>query len=160
MTNRRSSLFACILALAVIAVACGDDGPTSPEGGGFQGTWQGTWERTSCSETGSAVGNACSQTPTTGALRLTLSQSGSNVEGNVEFGQVIIPASGSVNSGTLRLNGSTNVLGANFNLSNWSTTRNGNAMSGSFTMTIVPDNPGIGSQTVVISLQNVTRASS
>ncbi|HVG55699.1 MAG TPA: hypothetical protein VM846_14780 [Vicinamibacterales bacterium] len=159
MTSRRSTLFVCIFALTLIAVACGDDGPTSPDGASFQGTWQGTWQRTSCSETGSAVGNACNQTPDTGALRLTLSQSGSNVEGSVEFGQVIIPASGPVNNGTLRLAGSANLFGATWRLTNWSTTRSGNAMSGSFTMTIVPDNSGIGSQTVVISLQNVTRAS-
>jgi hypothetical protein len=159
MMSRNHVLAAGALACSLMAAACGGS-PTSPEEGGdnFTGTWQGSWQRTSCSETGGAVGVACSQTPTSGALRLTLTQTGSSVSGNVEVASFIIASSGSVNAGgTLTLTGSAHLQSATETISNWSTTRNGTSMNGSFTLAIVADNQAFGSQTLVLTLQNVTR---
>ena len=143
-----------------IAVACGGGSPTAPDATDFQGVWEGTWQRTSCSETGGAIGIACNQTPTSGALRLTLSQTGSQVQGNVEVASFIIQSSGSVSgNGTLTLTGSAHLENATETLSNWSTTRSGNSLNGGFTLTIVADNPAFGSQTLQLALQNVTKTS-
>jgi hypothetical protein len=148
------------LVFSLIIVACGG-GPTAPgPGSDFQGTWEGQWQRTSCSESGGAVGVACNVTPTSGALRLTLTQTGSSVQGNVEVASFIISASGSSNAnGSLTLAGSAHLQSATQTLSNWNTTRSGNSMSGAFTLTIVADNQALGSQVVVLSLQNVTKTS-
>lgn len=160
MTSRNHLLAAGALAFGLIAAACGG-GPTSPDEGdtvNFTGTWQGNWLRTSCAETGGAVGVACNQTPTSGVLRLTFTQSGTTVSGNVEVASFVIPGSGSVNaSGTLTFTGSAHLQSATETISNWSTTRSGTSMNGSFTLAIVADNPAFGSQTLVLTLQNVTR---
>ena len=157
------NLFVAVAALTVslIAAACGGGSPTGPDGGAdFSGVWQGTWQRTSCTETGGAVGTACNLTPTSGALRLTLTQTGIAVAGNVEVASFLIPASGSVSAnGTLNLTGSAHLQSATETLSNWSTTRSGTTMSGSFTLSIVADNPAFGAQTLVLTLQNVTKTS-
>ena len=142
--------------------ACGGSGsPTAPsDTADFQGVWQGTWQQTSCTETGGAQGVACNQTPTSGALRLTLTQTGTQVQGTVEVATFLIPAAGSVsNSGALSLTGQAHLQSATETLSNWSTTRSGTSMSGSFTLTIVADNPAFGSQILVLTLQNVTKTS-
>ena len=160
MSSRNHLLAAGALAFGLLAAACGG-GPTSPESeesGGFTGIWQGNWQRTSCTETGGAVGVACGQTPTSGVLRLTFTQSGSSVSGNVEVASFVIPGSGSVNgSGTLTFTGSAHLQNATETISNWSTTRSGTSMNGSFTLAIVADNTAFGTQTVVLMLQNVTR---
>lgn len=148
------------LVLSLVAVACGGGSPTAPDATDFQGVWEGTWQRTSCSETGGAFGVACDRTPTSGALRLTLSQTGSQVQGNVEVASFIIQSSGSVSgNGTLTLTGSAHLDNATETLSNWSTTRSGNSMNGGFTLTIVADNAAFGSQTLQLALQNVTKTS-
>jgi hypothetical protein len=161
MTNR-NHLAIGALALTLAAAACGG-GPTSPEegeSGPFTGIWQGNWQRTSCTETGGAVGVACNQTPTSGVLRLTFTQNGSSVSGNVEVASFVIEGSGSVNgSGTLTFSGSAHLQNATETISNWSTTRSGTSMNGSFTLAIVADNAAFGSQTVVLTLQNVTKLS-
>lgn len=163
MISRNHLLVAGALAFSLGAAACGGGSPTSPGPDGtvdFTGTWQGNWQRTSCSETGGAVGVACSQTPTSGVLRLTLTQTGSSVAGNVEVASFVIPASGSVSAnGTLNLTGSAHLQSATETLSNWSTTRSGNSMNGAFTLSIVADNQAFGSQTLVLTLQNVTKPS-
>ena len=148
----------------LVAAGCGGS-PTEPSGGqNFQGVWQGSWQRTSCTETGGAIGSACSQTPSSGSLRLTLTQTGNNVQGNVEFGSLIIASSGSVNgSGSLSLAGQARLSQGSapgtFTLSNWSTSRSGNSMNGNFTLTFVADNTAFGSQIVQVALQNVTTSS-
>ena len=149
-----------LFALILLAVGCGGS-PTAPSNTvDFQGVWQGNWQRTSCSETGGAQGQACSQTPSSGSLRLTLTQTGTAVQGSVEVASFFIPASGSVNSsGTLALTGQAHLQSGTETLSNWSTTRGGSTMSGGFTLTIVADNPAFGSQTLQLTLQNVTRTS-
>ena len=99
-------------------------------------------------------------TPSSGAVRLTLTQTGSSVQGNVEVASFIIAASGSVNAnGSLTLTGSAHLQNATQTLSNWNTTRSGGSMSGAFTLTIVADNQALGSQVVVLTLQNVTKTS-
>jgi len=149
--------------MAMLAVtACGSDfgSPSNPSNTvDFQGVWQGNWQRTSCSETGAAQGVGCSQLPSSGALRLTLTQSGSSVQGSVEVASFFIPASGSVNSsGTLSLTGQAHLQNATESLSNWSTTRSGTSMNGNFTLTIVADSP-TASQIMQLTLQNVTKTS-
>lgn len=152
----RIALFAFTVAVA----ACGDGGPVSPGSGtNFQGVWDGTWQRTSCSETGGAVGVACNTTPTTGGIRVSLSQSGTEVQGTVEFATFVVPATGTVSGGTLSLSGQAHQQGGTGTISNWSTTRSANAMNGGFTFSIVADIPAFGSQTVSVTLQNVTKTS-
>jgi hypothetical protein len=151
-----------ILAAILTATACGGSrSPTAPSNTvDFQGVWQGNWQRTSCTETGGAQGVACNQTPTSGALRLTLTQTGTDVQGTVEVASFFIPATGSVNnSGALSLTGQAHLQSATETLSNWSTTRSGTAMNGGFTLTIVADNPAFGSQILQLTLQNVTKTS-
>jgi hypothetical protein len=140
--------------------ACGGGGsPTAPSNTvDFQGVWQGTWQKASCTDT--VQGQACSATPQSGALRLTLTQTGTEVQGTVEVASFFIPASGSVSTGgALSLTGQAHLQSATETLSNWSTTRGGTAMNGGFTLTIVADNPAFGSQIVQLTLQNVTKTS-
>jgi hypothetical protein len=168
MHNRIPALLLVVVAL-LAASACGGGSPTAPSNTvDFQGVWQGNWQRTSCTETGGAQGNACNQTPSSGALRLTLTQSGTEVQGTVEVISFVVPASGSVsNAGVLSLNGtsrSTVIVNgvaesASGTLANWSTTRSGSTLNGSFTLTIVADNPAFGSQIVQLTLQSVTKTS-
>jgi hypothetical protein len=159
MRRQLSAQLALLLAVMTVA-ACGGS-PTAPSNTiDFQGVWQGTWQRASCTETGGAQGVACSQTPTSGALRLTLTQTGTAVQGTVEVASFLIQATGSVNdSGALSLTGQTHVQNATETLSNWSTTRDGTTMNGGFTLTIVADNPAFGSQIVQLTLQNVSKTS-
>ena len=147
--------------VAMITVAACSGTPTAPSNTvDFQGVWQGTWQRASCTETGGAQGVGCSQTPTSGALRLTLTQTGTDVQGSVEVASSFIPATGAVNtSGALTLMGQAHVQSGAEALSNWSTTRSGNSMNGGFTLTIVADNPAFGSEIVQVTLQNVTKTS-
>ena len=151
-----------MVAAMVTVAACGGGGsPTGPSNTvDFQGVWQGNWQRTSCSETGGAQGVACSQTPQSGALRLTLTQSGPDVQGSVEVASFFIPASGTVSAGgSLTLTGQAHLQSATETLSNWNTTRSGTTMNGSFTLTIVADNPAFGSQIIQFALQNVAKTS-
>ena len=148
-----------VLTLLLTAACGGDGGPVSPGSGTtFQGQWDGTWQRTSCSETGGAQGVACGLTPTSGGLRVTLSQSGSEVQGTLEFSAFVVPVTGTVTSGTLSLSGQAHQQGATGRITSWSTTRSGNTMNGGFTFSIVADNPAFGSATVVVTLLNVTRS--
>ena len=158
---RRHFLVQLTILAAVMALAACGSSPTAPSNTvEFQGVWQGTWQRTSCTETGGAQGVACNQTPTSGALRLTLTQTGTAVQGTVEVASFFIPATGSVNnSGALSLTGQAHLQSATETLSNWSTTRSGTSMSGSFTLTIVADNSAFGSQILQLTLQNVTKTS-
>ncbi len=159
MISRMHLLVSGALAFALAAAACGGSGTTTgPDNSNFSGTWLGNWLRTSCTETGGAIGVTCNQTPTSGAMRLTFTQSGSSVSGNVELASFVIPGSGTVDANrTLTFTGTAHLQEATQTISNWSTTRSGSSMSGSFTVGIVADNPALGSQTLVLTLQNVTR---
>lgn len=160
---RRPLLRLTLFAAMAAVTACGGGGSSvvGPSNTvDFQGVWQGNWQRTSCTETGGAQGVACNQTPSSGAVRITLAQSGVEVSGSVEVASFFIPASGTVSSGgTLTLTGQAHLQNATETLSNWSTTRSGTSMNGGFTLTIVADNPAFGSQIVQFALQNVTKTS-
>jgi hypothetical protein len=157
-----------VLAIALIAstlslASCGGGSPAAPapSATSFQGVWEGSWTRTGCSETGGAVGQACNQTPQSGALRLTFTQADNTVQGNVEFGSFVIPATGTVSGSNLTVSGQTHLPqpNATATVSNWSTTRTGNSMTGTFTFRLVADDPAFGSQTLQLALQNVTKSS-
>ena len=144
-----------LFALFLVTAACGGGSPAAPSNTvDFQGVWQGTWLKASCS------GTACDVVPPSGGLRLTLTQTGTEVQGSVEWASFVIPASGSVNAGgALSLSGQAHLQGGTETISSWSTTRSGTTMNGGFTITVVPDNPSIGSQTVQLTLQNVVKTS-
>ena len=153
MRRQLSTQLAILVAVMTVA-ACGGS-PTAPSNMiDVQGVWEGTWQRTSC------TGSACEVVPVSGGLRVTLTQTGNEVQGSVEWASFFIPASGSVSAdGVLSLTGQAHLQGGTETVSNWSTTRSGNTMNGGFTVTVVPDNPGIGSQVVQLTLQNVTKTS-
>jgi hypothetical protein len=88
-----------------------------------------------------------------------LSQSGSEVQGTLEFAVFLVPVTGTVNNGTLSLSGQAHQQQATGRITSWSTTRSGNSMNGSFTFSITADNPADGSATVAATLQNVTKTS-
>ena len=141
--------------LVLVVVACGGS-PTGPDSDlpNYQGVRQGTWVKTSC--TGAAFDVAYPS----GALRLTLTQSGNTVQGIVEIDALPIPVAGSVNSdGALSLTGSVNQGAATVRVGNWNTIRSGDSLTGAFALTLVPNDPQIGSQTVGVTLQNVNKTS-
>lgn len=148
-----------LVAMMTVAACAGSGSPTAPSNTvDFQGVWQGNWQKASCTDT--VQGQACSATPQSGALRLTLTQTGTEVQGTVEVASFFIPATGSVNnSGALSLTGQAHLQSATETLSNWSTTRSGSSMNGGFTLTIVADNSAFGTETVQLTLQNVTKTS-
>ena len=90
---------------------------------------------------------------------MSLTQSGNEVQGTVEFSSFVVPATGTVSGGTLSLSGQARQQGGTGTITNWNTTHGGNTMSGGFTFSIVADNPAFGSQTVSVTLQNVTKTS-
>ena len=90
---------------------------------------------------------------------MTLSQSGTEVQGTLEFATFVVPVTGTVNGGTLALSGQSHQQTATGRITSWSTTRSGNTMNGSFSFSIVADNPAFGSSTVAVALQNVTKTS-
>ena len=146
-------LLLVLLVLFGPLAACGGS-PTGPSSG-VQGVWSGSWARTSCTETASA--GLCGLTPQSGSLRLTLTQSGTSVSGTLDVNLFTMPVTGSVGSdGALTLSGQTRAQGVTVVLTTWSTTRNGTAMSGSFSVNISPDETSLGRQTVQANLQNVT----
>ena len=151
----RNLLVQLIGAASIVVAACGGS-PTGPDSDlpNYQGVWQGAWVQSSC------TGAACDVAYPSGALRLTLTQSGATVQGIVEIDALPIPAAGSVNSdGALSLTGSVNQGAATIRVGNWSTIRSGDRLTGTFALTLVPTEPQIGSQTVGVTLQNVTKTS-
>jgi hypothetical protein len=148
-----------VAVFAALAISCGDDAPTSPSGSAvsFAGEWTGSWLRQSCSETAGTITVGCSGLPTSEALRATLTQSGTQVQGRVEVGAFLVTVSGSVGSdGSLSLTGEGRILTTAFRLSNWRTTRSDGTMAGSFTFAFVPDDPTFATITFTAGLQNVT----
>jgi hypothetical protein len=146
--------------LATLTICCGDDSPTAPTGSvvDFGGVWSGTWLRQSCSETAGTVTVGCAGLPTSEALRVTLTQTGDQVQGRVDVGVFLVTVTGTVGSDSvLRLTGEGRILTTAFRLSNWQTTQSGGTMTGSFTFAFVPDDPTFATITFTASLQNVTR---
>ena len=90
---------------------------------------------------------------------MSLTQSGTEVQGTLEFATFVVPATGTVSGGTLTLSGQSRQQSATGTITNWSTTQSGTTMNGGFTFSIVADNPAFGSQTLSVTLQNVTKTS-
>lgn len=157
---------AWIALLAVLLLfGCADGGqsptPTAPTQRirSYQGVWQGAWLRQSCSENG-ASGAACASLPTTGSLRLTISQAGANVTGTLELGSYVVAVSGVVGvDGALSLAGQGNAGGVTVSVTNWRTSAAATSMGGTFTYSLVTPGFQFGSATVNAGLQNVTKTS-
>jgi hypothetical protein len=164
MIGARTVKVAVVLAtLALAGCGGGGGGPTSPSPSAtdVQGVWEGTWVKSGCSETGGASGSACNATPQSGGFRVTLTQTDSAVQGSVEVGAFLVPATGSVSGNNVTLTGQSHRTvdgqGVTGSLQNWTTARSGNGMSGSFTLRIVWDDPSFGTQTLQLTLQNVNK---
>jgi hypothetical protein len=150
---------ALLLVLVLSTAACGGSDNGSPTGpspfvANFGGVWVGTWQRQGCTETGGAVG-ACSALPTSGGLRLSLTQAGSDVQGTVEIGTVVTNVTGTITSNTLSLTGNGRFESFAVTVSNWSTRVSGATMSGTFSFTLIPDDTSGGTVIIQASLQNV-----
>ena len=102
---------------------------------------------------------ACAALPNTGGLRLTLTQTGSSVEGTAEVGTFQLPVSGPVTSGALVLTGQGRLLAFTLNIFDWSSTISGTAMTGAFSFRLVPDDPSGGTATMRAVLQDVVKTS-
>lgn len=156
-----------IVVLGIMAASCGSS-PTSPSTSSttttttptpnFQGVWSGNWSRSTCSETGSAVGQFCSGL-TGGTLKLTLTQSGTAAQGTLLLGSIQYSVSGPIGStGTLTLTGSASALGGTQSLSAWQSQISGTSLNGTFTYIILsPGGSAAGSATVTGSLQGVIK---
>lgn len=154
-----------LLALA-LGTWSGCNSPTTPSPAqipNIQGQWRGTYVVQSCSETGSSIGVACRTLGSgSGGLTLTLTQSGTSVQGTLGIGAINVQVSGSVDAnGVLTLAGQGTVTtGTTINLNTWRTSASGSAMSGTFTFTVLAGPPAVsqvGSVTVGAALQGVTK---
>ena len=80
-----------------------------------------------------------------GPLRLTLTQNGFSAHGTLELGGIQIGVSGFIGTDqTLRMTGEGSQVASTFTLSDWQTSRNVDTLSGSFALTVTPDNKFIG----------------
>ena len=142
---RRSLALILVASTAMLVTSCsGGDGPTTaptPPVPNYQGQWTGDYSITGCSGTGVfAVSPAFCDTFRVGTvlpLTLTLTQSGSQVTGTANFGNIVMPVSGPVASdGRLLLNGTMTLVqgSANLNtsLQNWGTALSGTSMNGNW----------------------------
>jgi hypothetical protein len=145
--------------IAVVMVACGSESPGAPTPTvSVQGVWSGTWNRQACSETGAAVGVGCNALPTSGGLRITLTQSTTAVQGALEIGIVQVSVSGTIaTAGALTLAGSGRLQAATVNVSDWSTVAAGTVMTGAFSYIVVSDDASVGTVTVRAELRGVTK---
>lgn len=124
----------------------------------FQGQWSGVWTRQSCSEQGAAFGTFCSALAGSNPLRLTLTQSGSSVQGTLELGQLLSAVSGPISSsGALSLSGSGNSVLGTVNVTNWQTSIVSNTLQGSFNFSVLAPLTVGGSVSILAALQGVVR---
>jgi hypothetical protein len=142
---RRSLALMLVVGAAMLVTSCsGGDGPTTaptPPVPNYQGQWTGDYSITGCSGSGVfAVPPAFCDTFRVGTilpLTLTLTQSGSQVTGTANFGNITMPVSGPVASdGRLLLNGSAVIVqgeaNLNTSLQNWGTAISGTSMNGNW----------------------------
>jgi len=132
------------VALVSIAAGCGDDSssPTpapTPVIPNVQGQWTGEYQIASCNNTGVfATSPPFCNTFNVGSVwpvRLTLTQTGTQLSGTLELGAATMQVSGPIgSSGQLLLTGTGSIVqgGVTFNVSlaNWNTTVAGTSMSG------------------------------
>ena len=157
---RQIPILSALCTLLLLCAACGSSStsPAAPTIVNFQGAWTGTWVRQSCSETGGAVGVGCNNTPSSGALQLTVQQSASAAQGTLQVGGLQAAVNGSVSeTGTLSLAGTGHQANVTINVSGWASTISGTSMNGTFTFVLIPDDPSGGSVTVRAALQGATR---
>lgn len=152
------------LAAACLLVSCGSsDSPSAPTAAAvtFTGNYAGTYIVSSCSE-GQLTG-LCSGFPigTTFPVHLTLGQTGSAVSGTIMLGSLNGTfqgvANGSGLAGTASM-GNIVALGVTTipNVTAWSSTLNGNAMTGNFTITLAVSGFA-GATTINASLSQLSR---
>ena len=133
-----------VVATGMLVTSCGGgEGPTSPTTPvpNYQGQWSGDYSITGCSGTGvfAQPPTFCDtfRVGTVLPLTLTLTQSGSQVTGTANFGNITMPVSGPVASdGRLLLNGSATIVqgeaNLNTSLQNWGTAMSGTSMTGNW----------------------------
>jgi hypothetical protein len=129
----------------------------------FTGQWSGTYVVERCDGTGSVQDLLCSTNRgaypvgTSLPIAMVLTQSGNTVTGAFALGTVIGPATGTVSpAGVLTLTGTATSGTATATITSWSTTVQGNAMSGFITYNFtIAGTPGLG--TVVTRLGSVTK---
>lgn len=145
------------LVLSLALAGCGGS-PTAPSAPNFQGAWSGIWLLQSCTETGVASGNFCKGLAGSGPLSVSLTQSGSSVQGSLNLGSLQTPVSGPIGaSGILTLTGQATTSLGTLTLQSWHSTVS-TTMAGDFAFTIdVPITIGIGRASVTGALQGVVR---
>lgn len=140
------------LAVVLALSACsGSSSPTSPtQPPNYQGRWSGTWTSQGCVESGNAVGIGCSAffgslAGRPGTLVLTLSQTGTSIQGTLMLGGNQINVTGFVgDDGAMVISGQGPITGGTLVVSGWRSTANGSVMTGNFTFAItLPDFSGI-----------------
>jgi hypothetical protein len=138
----------CTIRLAV-ALACmaapacdNNSGPSSVETvAQVQGTWSGDYTVSGCND--QSIPGFCSEAAPVGTVapvQIVLTQSGQQLSGTVDLGDLPIPVSGTINGSRIVLSGSTTVpiedFSATVTLSNWNTAVSGSNMTGTWRMTI------------------------
>jgi hypothetical protein len=129
----------------------------------FSGTWLGNYVVERCDGTGSLQDVLCSTARgsfpvgTSLPIRIALTQNGNSVVGTVSFGTVTGPVSGSVSAGgVLTLQGTATSGTLSIQITSWSTSIQGNSMSGNVTYNAsLSTLPGVA--VVVSRLSGVTR---
>jgi hypothetical protein len=155
----RGSRWLVLGLLWLVPLGCGDDGPSAaptPAVPNFAGTWAGPSQLQQCTGNAAACGQA---TPNAVApTELVLTQAGTAVSGTwtINNGEPRIAVTGTVaGDGSLNLSG--RPPGSPAVVDNSRLTVAGTAMSGTITYTVTFPNPAMGSVTVTIALQGVTR---
>ncbi len=116
----------------------------------FNGTWRGTARSTGCSASG-AFANQCGSS-LVDTLTLSLTQSGIDVRGTINFGGVVAPATGTANGNRLVLSGRTTFQSLTVSYESWDTSLSGSSMIGSFVFGVSsPGVPGFVRQTMTLS---------
>ena len=133
--------------------------PPAPAPPSYGGVWSGSWVVRECLESGGAAGLACQRVPERERLQLRLTQSGTRIEGVLEFGLDRVPVSGTVNrDGALMMTGRRSAETYTVDLLGWQSTASGAAgMGGGFSYSIAPDDRRFGVMTVTATLEDVTR---
>ena len=136
-------LLAASLMVALGACGGGSSSPTTPTtqptpvpAVNFAGSWSGTYTITACGQTGTfAVGGFCDSFSigSVWPLRLTLTQSGSSVNGTLSQGSIVTTVTGTVDSaGRLTLNGTGTTSGFSLQIVGWGSSLSGSLMVGTW----------------------------
>lgn len=131
------------VALACMAAAACDNnsGPSSVETAAqVQGTWTGDYTISACND--QAIPGFCGEVAPVGmvaSVQIVLTQSGQQLSGTVDLGDLPISVSGTINGSRIVLGGSTSVpiegVSVSVTLSNWNTAVSGSNMTGTWRTT-------------------------